>query len=166
MKLIKVKLTDLVPDPRNARKHNNANIEAIKQSLIENEQYRPFVVQRSSNKIAVGNGMYRAMMELGITEGWVEYRDLDERQFTRLALADNRTAELAEWDDVVLKELLTGLKPDEAIGWSNDELKNMLAVSDDLALELDSPAQPKEKTMNEYHCPKCGFVFEIKENET
>ena len=76
MNVVKVNLDELVEDNNNARIHSERNIEEIKKSLKKYKQYRPFVVQRSTNKIIVGNGMYRAMKLLGIKEGWVEYRDL------------------------------------------------------------------------------------------
>lgn len=88
MNLVKVKLQELKPDNKNARKHSERNIEEIKRSLQANEQYRPFVVQRSTNRICVGNGMYEAMIQLGYEEGWVEYRDLTDEEAIKLALTE------------------------------------------------------------------------------
>lgn len=122
MNIVKVKLSELKPDPNNARKHSSQNILAIKQSLQENPQYRPFVVQKGTNKICVGNGMYTAMQELGIKEGWVEYRDLDEKQFARLSVTDNRTAELAEWDEDILQQIISNYGDDITIPGFGDDV--------------------------------------------
>ena len=122
MDIVKVNLSELKPDPNNARKHSSQNILAIKQSLQENPQYRPFVVQKGTNKICVGNGMYTAMQELGIKEGWVEYRDLDEKQFARLSVTDNRTAELAEWDEDILQQIISNYGDDITIPGFGDDV--------------------------------------------
>lgn len=132
MDLKKVKLSELKPDKKNARKHDKRNIDEIKRSLQKNPQYRPFVVQKSTGRILVGNGMYQAMKELGITEGWVEYRDLSDEEATVLALSDNRTAELAEWDTAVLKNLFEDMGPDiDVPGWDTSEIEEFFSLSSD-----------------------------------
>lgn len=132
MDIKKVKLSELKPDKKNARKHDKRNIEEIKRSLQKNPQYRPFVVQKSTGRILVGNGMYQAMKELGITEGWVEYRDLSDEEATVLALSDNRTAELAEWDTAVLKNLFEDMGPDiDVPGWDTSEIEEFFSLSSD-----------------------------------
>ena len=156
MKPIKVKLSELVLDPKNARHHSARNIEAIKASLQENEQYRPFVVQRGTNKIAIGNGMYLAMKELGVKEGWVEYRDLNDKQFTRLALADNRTAELADWNEDMLKSLLCendigqvpGFDGEEIAALLNDAIENSAPVNADNELPYQAPYFEESEPVN------------------
>lgn len=127
MNVVKVNLDELVEDNNNARIHSERNIEEIKQSLKKYKQYRPFVVQRSTNKIIVGNGMYRAMKLLGIKEGWVEYRDLSDKDATKLALTDNRTAELAEWDIEILEDIFNDLGDDkDVIGWNEEEINGIV----------------------------------------
>jgi len=41
----RVLLKKLVPDPRNARLHNERNIQEIRKSLQELGQHRPFVIR-------------------------------------------------------------------------------------------------------------------------
>jgi DNA modification methylase len=127
MNVVKVNLDELIEDNNNARIHSERNIEEIKKSLKKYKQYRPFVVQRSTNKIIVGNGMYRAMKLLGIKEGWVEYRDLSDKDATKLALTDNRTAELAEWDIEILEDIFNDLGDDkDVIGWNEEEINGIV----------------------------------------
>lgn len=160
MNIVKVKLSELKPDPNNARKHSLQNILAIKQSLQENPQYRPFVVQKGTNKICVGNGMYAAMQELGIKEGWVEYRDLDEKQFARLSVADNRTAELAEWDTEKLKNFFDEIDcKDGLVGWSPKNIEEILC-DNNIPIEFED-TKTNDNDIKTCHCPKCGFEFEI-----
>lgn len=106
MKLTEVKLADLESDPKNARLHNEKNITEIKRSLEEFGQHRPFVVRRNSNVVIIGNGMLESMLELGWEKAYAYFVNDDDEQAVRRALADNRTAELAEWDEDVLQELL------------------------------------------------------------
>ncbi|MBQ0066832.1 MAG: DNA modification methylase [Phascolarctobacterium sp.] len=145
MKIEKVKLCDLVPDNRNARSHSERNIIEIMKSLEEHGQYRPFVVQKGTNRVCVGNGMLAAMLRLGMTEGDAVIKELTDEQFTRLALADNRTAELAEWNDDILKDLLKEL--DNPIGWTQEEVAMILdAGKKEIVQDIPPAVQAKTKS--------------------
>lgn len=152
MDIKKVKLSELKPDKKNARKHDKRNIDEIKRSLQKNPQYRPFVVQKSTGRILVGNGMYQAMKELGITEGWVEYRDLSDEEATVLALSDNRTAELAEWNTAVLKNLFEDIGPDiDVPGWDTSEIEEFFNLpSDGVKTEIieDEAPEPQPEAIS------------------
>lgn len=146
MDIVKVNLSELKPDPNNARKHSSQNILAIKQSLQENPQYRPFVVQKGTNKICVGNGMYAAMQELGIKEGWVEYRDLNDKQFARLSVTDNRTAELAEWDEDILQQIISNYGDDITIPGFGDDVS--FNLDDDKEITEDEVPEITEEVVS------------------
>jgi len=127
MEIKEVPLDQLKPDPANARKHSDRNIEEIIRSLKEFGQHAPLVVQKGTNRIIVGNGRYEAMQMLGWDKAYVVYVDDDNVTAVRRALADNRTAELAEWDDEALARLLEGLGDDlDVPGWSEDELRALV----------------------------------------
>jgi hypothetical protein len=128
MKLKKVKLSDLTPDPRNTRRHDERNIKTIMDSLEKFGQYRAFVVQKQGMVIRVGNGMYEAMRRLGWTEGQAEIIDLTDEEATALSIVDNRSAELATWDEGLLAETLDGLPDDliELTGFDDDELSALI----------------------------------------
>lgn len=136
MKPILVELSTLKPDHKNARKHSERNIKEIMRSLQANEQYRPFVVQEGTNRIIVGNGMYEAMKRLGIKTGWAEFRRLTEDEATKLAIADNRTAELAEWDFETLGTLFKEIDDDTNVpGWSPEEISGLLGNEESWEIE-------------------------------
>lgn len=103
MKLETLRLTDLVSDPNNARKHDDKNLEAIKGSLTQFGQRKPIVIG-AGNVVIAGNGTLAAAKSLG----WNEIEvvrvpdDWTPDQAKAFALADNRTAELATWDEQVL----------------------------------------------------------------
>jgi ParB-like chromosome segregation protein Spo0J len=120
MTLETVAIKSLVPDPANARKHSSKNLEAIANSLTRFGQRRPLVVTGDSIVIA-GNGTLEAAKSLGWTEIAVTRtpRGWDYETARAYALADNRTAELAEWDSQVLVDQLLEL---DAVGWDVSEL--------------------------------------------
>jgi ParB-like chromosome segregation protein Spo0J len=111
MYALKVPIDQLMHDPSNARTHNKANIEAIKGSLAKFGQQKPLVVTRS-NVVIAGNGTLQAARDLGWTEIAVVYTSLSGPEAMAFALSDNRTAELASWDNGILGHQLQSLWDD------------------------------------------------------
>ena len=109
----------LVPDPTNVRTHDDKNLDAIRKSLEAFGQRKPIVVARGNNDeliVIAGNGTLEAAKSLGweslaVTE---VPRDWDADRARAYAIADNRTAELADWDNVSLASSLLDL---DAVGW-------------------------------------------------
>ncbi len=94
-----VPLDLLVPDPHNARIHPRHNIDAIKASLERFGQVLPILVRNADSQVVAGNGTLEAMKELGWTECTAAMYDGDDQECAALAVALNRTAELATWDE-------------------------------------------------------------------
>jgi DNA modification methylase len=115
-----VNINSLTPDPSNARKHDGRNLKAIENSLLKFGQRKPIVVTPDSIVVA-GNGTLEAAKNLGWLEIAVARTPIGWGwdQIKAFALADNRTAELAEWDDKVLADQLLEL---DANGWELEEL--------------------------------------------
>ena len=132
MKLETVRIGDVSPDPANVRKHSGKNIDAIKASLRRFGQQKPIVVDAKGIVLA-GNGTLTAARELGWSEIQIVRTDLEGVQATAFGIADNRSAELAEWDYEVLGQVLSALQEEEPerpleLGWAEHELVNILAV--------------------------------------
>lgn len=110
MKLETLKISELISDPNNARKHDEKNLEAIKGSLTQFGQRKPIVIQGQT--VIAGNGTLTAAKSLGWTEIEVVRvpDDWSADQAKAFALADNRTAELASWDELVLAAQVIELK--------------------------------------------------------
>ena len=98
LEIKRVSLDTLKLDPANARAHGERNLEAIVASLQRFGQAEPLVVHAPTGRVIAGNGRLVAMRQLGWEQADVVELDLDELQATALAIALNRTAELAEWD--------------------------------------------------------------------
>lgn len=119
MKISEKAISELRLDPQNARKHSEKNLKAIAASLEKFGQRKPIVVHRGV--VIAGNGTLAAAKSLGWTEitvsevpdGW------DDETAKAYALADNRSAELAEWDEAELVKQLLEL---ESEGWDVEDL--------------------------------------------
>jgi DNA modification methylase len=140
LKLETVKIESLTFDPTNARKHDSKNLDSIKGSLNLFGQRKPIVVT-SGNVIVAGNGTVEAAKALGWSEIMIVRTPIDwtPEQIKAYALADNRTAELAEWDAKILSEQLLEL---DAVGWDVSEfgfeaLEPPVSSDDDEPLNFD-----------------------------
>ena len=137
MKLTTTKITELSLDPSNVRKHGRKNLDAIKASLRKFGQQKPIVVDAKGIVLA-GNGTLAAAQELGWEEIEIVRTQLEGVEATMFAIADNRTAELAEWEDDKLHEVLRSLQ-DEAfdlvdVGYSPEDLDQFSVA------EVEAPA--------------------------
>jgi len=108
MEVVQKPIGQLHSDPNNARKHDPKNIQAIKGSLAKFKQQKPIVITKD-NIVLAGNGTLQAARELEWQHIDCVVTDLESYNATAFALADNRTAELAEWDEGVLAETLKSL---------------------------------------------------------
>ena len=110
MKVVLTPISSLGLDSNNARKHNPKNLRALKNSPSRFGQQKPIVVT-SDNTVIAGNGTLMAARELGWSEIQVVTlpADWSAEEIKAYALADNRTAELAEWDEAVLAQQLVEL---------------------------------------------------------
>lgn len=120
-----VPIEQLSPDPNNARKHSQRNIDAVAASLKQFGQRKPIVVTRE-NVVIAGNGTLQAAKSLGWKTVTVTVFPFDDPVKARaFAIADNRTAELAEWDEEILVESLRDLNLAELLdvtGFTQAEL--------------------------------------------
>lgn len=132
---------DLSNDPANARKHNDRNIDAIIASLRRFGQQKPIVIDRT-NIVRAGNGTLEAARRLGWESIDCVTTSLEGSDAIAYAIADNRTAELAEWDEDTLAAQLNGLLTESeeialAAGFTPEEIEAMLSMPED----EEEPAQ-------------------------
>jgi hypothetical protein len=145
----RVRISSLEPDPENARKHSQRNLDAIAKSLDRFGQRRPLVVW--GDRIIAGNGTAEAARFLGWDEIDITRvpQDWTQEQARAYALADNRTAEMAEWDGQELLSALESLDGEllAASGFSQEDLDDLEKVwglppdLDSLADEIGDPSE-------------------------
>lgn len=117
-----IPIDTLTTHPNNVRQ---GDIGMICQSLQTHGQYRPIVVQKSSNIILAGNHTYKAAKALGWKEIAATYVDCDDIQALQILLADNRASDMASYDESALADFLADLI-------SNDALEGTLFDPEDL----------------------------------
>lgn len=156
-----VALDNLHQDPANARAHDDRNIQSIRDSLQEFGQVEPLIVHQETGKVIGGNGRLQAMRDMGWDEAQVVQLDVTELEATKLAIALNRTAELATWDeDVLAQELEALLNQDEDLGqlFTDDELIPLLD-RDPGFRPGDEDSQGQLDELDPVTCPACGHQF-------
>jgi DNA modification methylase len=142
-------LTETVPidsvtfDPANVRKHGERNLATIRASLLRFGQQKPIVVD-ANGVVRAGNGTLAAAKALGWKEIAIVRSSLAGSDATAYAIADNRTAELAEWDDDALAQTLAALEIEdealrEAAGFDADELAKLV----DATVEVEEDEVPE-----------------------
>jgi len=146
LKIESLPIEKLTFDPSNARKHSDANLAAIAESLKQFGQRKPIVVN-AENVIVAGNGTVEAARLLGLTDVDVVRvpKSWTADQVKAFALADNRTAELADWDHVELSEQLTELQLSDwdvkSLGFGDYQILDVRPdeVDDPFSLLEDTP---------------------------
>ena len=153
MQTERVTVASLLFDPANVRKHGERNLDAIKASLARFGQQKPIVVD-GDGIVRAGNGTLMAAKALGWDEIEIVRTNLRGSEATAYAIADNRTAELAEWDEGALAEQLAALQIDDealaaATGFDASEIERMALPVDVVEDEVpEVPVDPITKPGN------------------
>jgi len=130
-----VPIDALKPHPRNPRE---GDIGAIHASINNNGFYGRVLAQKTTGFILAGNHRWQAMTQAGAKEIPVEWIDVDDDHALRILLADNRTNDLASYNDNELADLLEQLRVDTGTlagtGYDGDDLDELL---DDLGRAHD-----------------------------
>jgi len=143
LRSLAVSVDSLAFDAANARKHGDKNMAAIKSSLARWGQRIPIVVQRTGMVVRAGNGRLAAAKALGWSHIAAVVVDDSSIDAVAFAIADNRTSELAEWDDETLATLLNTL-PKEILGDTGFGQSDLDTLLSELAPPLDVDAEPQE----------------------
>jgi DNA modification methylase len=130
MKAELVPIDSISLDPANLRRHPTRNLAAIVESLKRFGQQRPILVD-AAGIVRAGNGTLMAAKQLGYKEIQIIRSGLKGSEATAYAIADNRTAELAEWETDALAQTLSALQMEdeelfEATGFDAKELDAMV----------------------------------------
>jgi len=157
------KLSDLVPDNKNANKGSQRGRGLLEKSLRKYGAGRSLLIDKNNNVLA-GNKTLEIAAELDLkiktvetdgTELVVVKRtdlDIDSEAGRGLAIADNRTSEMGlEWDDSILASINQQIDLTE--WWYPEELAEFESV-------WENDTNNKEaKTPALCECPACGHKF-------
>lgn len=129
--------------PTNPRR-NDAAVPHVAASLRRFGWQQPIVARRSGEVVA-GNTRLKAAQQLGMTEVPVWWFEGDDLAATAFAIADNRSAMFAEWDEPVLAQLLEELRAEDSldgVGYTEDDLDALvqqLREQEEVDKDLDDP---------------------------
>jgi ParB-like chromosome segregation protein Spo0J len=147
MKILSLSLDDLTPHPKNVRQ---GDVGAIAESLTAHGQYRPIVVQKETRLILAGNHTWKAAKVLGWKKIDVVEIDVDDEQAARILLVDNRSTDLATYDDHALAALLESLSSTEigldGTGFDGDDLDDLLFQLNRSAGNMEEGYSKEERT--------------------
>jgi site-specific DNA-methyltransferase (adenine-specific) len=154
-------IKDLKSDHKNARKRTDRSAKLIAESLQRFGAARSIVIDED-NRILAGNGTIEGAKAAGIknvrvieTDGTeiiaVKRTGLTEDEKIGLALADNRTSDLSDWDKDMLQQLSE--EHDIAPWFDADDLAEILGTVEQLPTEgltdaddvPEAPAEPITK---------------------
>ena len=150
-------IKDLKSDHKNARKRTDRSAKLIAESLQRYGAARSIVIDED-NRILAGNGTIEGAKAAGIqnirvieTDGTeiiaVKRTGLSEDEKIGLALADNRTSDLSDWDKDMLQQL--SAEHDLTPWFDADDLAEILGEAEQLPAEGltdadDVPEAPEE----------------------
>lgn len=150
--------------PRNPR---IGDVSKIKESIEVNGFYGALIAQLSTGYVLAGNHRLKAARELGMAALPVLWVDCDGETATRILLADNRTSDVGEYDDLQLAELLQQVTNDQGslvgTGYSPVDLDGLLdALKVDSVDDVEPPEDFDEYGADletDHQCPQCGYEW-------
>jgi site-specific DNA-methyltransferase (adenine-specific) len=128
MKIETIKLNDLKPYDKNSKTHPKKQIDLLAKNIEKFGFTTPILIDENNNIIA-GHGRLDALKQLKIEEApCVRMENLTEQEIKALRLADNKIAEMGEWDmDLAIQELKE----------LDDDLLGLTGFDADLLIEPD-----------------------------
>lgn len=147
---------DLALLPGNPRQ---GDIGAVSESMRVNGVYQPIIVNRGTLtgrpfEVIAGNHRAQAAQQLGHDTIPAVILDVDDEAATRIALADNRTSDLATYDTEALAMMLQNLPDLVGTGYDGDDLDDLLGQLDgeaptSLTDPDDAPRRPEKPISSE-----------------
>lgn len=134
-----VPIGELTRFPGNARR---GDVEQLRASIRRHGQYRSLVVRDTGDQLVIlaGNHTHDAIKAEGHTTARCELVRCTDDEARRINLADNRLAELGQYDLDALAELLSYLDDDyEGTGYTTDDVEALITPPEVLSPALGDP---------------------------
>ena len=161
IKIIKKDIEELIPYENNAR-INDAAIDVVANSINDFGFKNPCIIDKN-NVLIAGHTRVAACKKLGIKEiPCIVADDLTDEQIKAFRIADNSSAQVAEWDMDKLMAELQDIDYDMA-KYGLAEQMEQIAEQIDNNINIDdffTNDEPKEKEHKKIQCPHCREWFE------
>ncbi len=110
MEIVKIKLSELTPDPQNAKDHPEDQVDQIVKSIQEFGNNDPIAVWGDHNLIVEGHGRYMALKKLGFEEAeCIRLDKLTDEERRAYMLVHNQLTMNTGWIADLLKTDLTAI---------------------------------------------------------
>ena len=143
---VEIKSIDEVTPYENNPRNNDQAVDAVANSIKEFGWQQPIVVDKNMI-IIVGHTRYKAAKKLGLTKiPVVVATNLSDEQAKAYRLADNKSGELADWNEDLLTDELGGIDDIDMSDFGFDNLEELESedVQDD-DFDEEPPEEPKSK---------------------
>ena len=160
-------INSLHQDKKNARKRTDRSSTLIEESITRYGAARSIVIDEE-NRILAGNGTVEGAKAAGLQNVRIIESDgdeiiairrsgLTEEQKVGLALADNRTSDLSDWDHEMLHTLS---QEHDIAAWFTPE--DLSSITGDPTETLEPPQdfdEVDDDITTEHRCPSCGYEW-------
>lgn len=141
---------------------NDAAVAQVAASIKRFGFGAPILARRADNEVIAGHTRLLAALALKLPKVPVRFLDLDPADAHLLALADNKTAEIAEWNEQLLGAVLGDLRQKDldlttGTGFSDADIERLIEGPAFGAGDIDDQGKLDEKA--EVTCPQCGHTF-------
>lgn len=160
--LVKLRLKEIKPYPKNAKIHTEKQVAGIRNSMIA-LGYRDKIEVDENNVILAGHGRLRAWYQIDTTGmkkiTVMKYKNYTESENKAYRIAHNKLSLDTGFDVEVLKEEFDDLKETdnfEDTGFEVKEITKIWNPKDTKPDETDVEGH-KRKLNEENNCPNCGY---------
>ncbi|GAA4908164.1 ParB/RepB/Spo0J family partition protein [Streptomonospora salina] len=138
-----VPIGKLEPHPDNPRRGDTG---AIAESIEHNGFYGAVIAQKSTGRILAGNHRWKAAKTQGEKKVPVLWIDVDDDRARKILLADNKTNDLATYDEKALLALLDDVGADASAlagtAYSVDDLEDLAVRVGEVPTSEPAPIHP------------------------
>jgi site-specific DNA-methyltransferase (adenine-specific) len=164
LQIQEIDLARLRPWEDNPRRNDHA-VDAVAES-IRSFGFNVPILCNQNLTIVAGHTRWKAAQKLGMTTVPVIVVEMNDAQQRAFSIADNKTAEIADWDFPKLRDILEELRSEDidikSLGFSDEELRRLLLdenADEDAVPEVsDTPpvTQPGDLYILGNHRLLCG----------
>ncbi len=164
MKVETVNIDELKPFEKNPKTHSKEQIDKIVRSIKEFGWANPILALKENRMVIAGHARLKAARQMNLSEVPVIFLDMPYEKAIAYVVADNRLAEIAEWDNTLLLPLLDEIK----LAGVDVELTGF-TVADICMFKAQNVIPETEPEYGEntaddvkkITCPECGHEFPI-----
>ena len=156
-----VDINHLVENPKNPNKHPAKQIDLLAKIIDYQGQRSPIVVSKRSGFITKGHGRLAALKQLAFDKVAVDYQDYESEAMEYAdVIADNKIAELAEHDDIMMLDSIKDLNLDIDFDMDLFGMPDLVVDVSFSPSTLEDQGELDKTAIIIMECPHCEEKFE------